>query len=151
MIKKKITIKTKKILSLSIILFSFILMLYIMIFPKSDGNIFSHLWPRHKSDFDAAFDFAHALRNSDISVYELADQNLWPQIDQWMETHKNEICVREVDEIVLVEKQNDGKIDVSIPCFLENGSQYKFEIVGIEVQNRNNEFYVKSWEAIVEQ
>ncbi|GJM40344.1 MAG: hypothetical protein DHS20C20_06260 [Ardenticatenaceae bacterium] len=115
-------------------------------------NLWAFYFPflRERTSSDVAQDFAKALRLNEQEAYELADPQLWPRIDQWMETHRVRDCIRVPDEQFTGGGGSNGNHTVLFYCFLENGLRYEFDVYDIQIVKIEESFRVIDWGEVKE-
>ena len=100
---------------------------------------------------ETAYAFAYAMRDQDEIIYEIVDPSKWHRIDEWIASHKINPCIEEVDEINVGVTINHEFTDLTISCYLENGSIYFFRIKGIQIaEHSDGKFFVTDWEEIID-
>lgn len=141
---KTTLVKLAAILGGTIVFFAIVIQIF---FPY----LWSYYLPsfREQSATDVSESFAKALRLNDHIAYELADPNLWPRIDQWMETHHVQNCMRIPDEQFTGGTDTEGNHTELFYCYVNEG-EYEFDIYDIQIEEQEDGFRVINWGEIVE-
>ena len=135
--------------------FIIILVASLIVLAVASYIIFPGLWsyysifPKKETAFGFSARFAFALRLNDSIAYELSDPSLWPRIDQWMEEHEAQTCVRVPDE-QFPGGGNKEHSDVWFYCYLEKG-EYRFNVLDIIIEEQEGNFYVVDWGEVIEE
>jgi hypothetical protein len=98
----------------------------------------------HDSDLDLAFAFATDLRINHPDAYDMIDPSLKPRLDEWMEAHKIQKCVREADYFLISNGSNEGK-KIEFGCFTDT-SYLSYEVDDIVIKDLK----VVDWGAVKE-
>ncbi|MCC7188209.1 MAG: hypothetical protein IT312_05655 [Anaerolineales bacterium] len=128
------------LLLLSVVVFACGLKFWADNLPTVGDNSSSGLDP----EIELAFDFAFALQMNDPRAYEIIAPNLKPRLDQWMNSHKSQVCVGEMISSIIWDGTNLGK-KITLDCFTEI-SYLSFEVDDIVI----TDLKVTNWGAVRE-
>lgn len=127
----------------------------LVLFVVAVQIIFPNLWAyylpflRERSAIDVSESFAKALRLNDSIAYELADPDLWPRIDQWMETHQVQNCIKVPDEQFTGGIGVNGNHTELFYCFVAEG-EYEFDVYDVQIEETDGTYRVIDWGKVVE-
>ncbi len=93
---------------------------------------------------DIAIAFTTALRLNHPIAYEITDPELWPRLDEWMETHEAKNCKRRGGDIL--GGGRTVRFVVDFECYLEDGGLYSIIVKDIVIKDST----VIDWGEIIE-
>jgi hypothetical protein len=102
-------------------------------FPRWKDEVQEWMWLNRRSDdpFDIAISFVTALRLNHQATYEMSSPELWPRIDEWMESHEPQECLWLPDDAF--GGRGPRSISVVFGCFIEGGDFYQLWVRDIAV------------------
>lgn len=122
---------------------------YILVITAYSPSRKSELSPEQLA-FDAAYDFATALRLNDQAAYEMADPALHSQIDEWIITHETQSCSRDNPVGFPGGGDIETGYDIYFDCVILGGI-YLFRVEDIIVDAHENGFLIIDWGCVREE
>ena len=119
-------------ISIAFLILIFLCIGLVAVYNNERFKDFNLLYARGRP-FDVAMAFATALRLNNDVAYSVANPDLHPRIEKWMQTHEVRKCSRSNDE--LIQWGRDVRFTIDFVCSLEGGGQYVFTVNDIIVKN----------------
>lgn len=131
----KVKMMTKKSKVLLLVLGVFILTCGLFIWAVSSPTVDDYYFLfRRDTESDLAVGFTVALRMNHPAAYEMIDPDLTPRLDEWMETHQAQKCVRKAHNILSGSGTTEGYV-VYFDCQTEDYPWYHFTVDDILIED----------------